>query len=137
MPASRASSATAWPRRCSAATPSRVIWCPLIMVSTRKTPWQDRSAARIDARSSRSPVTRLAPASRSCLAAGMPGSRTSARTAQPRLSRARAAAPPCWPVAPITSTGPSPLAMVARLAVMLVVILVLILPGTAGQRPAR
>lgn len=62
----------------------------------------------------------------SCRAAGLSGSRTRARIGLPRVSEARAAAPPCWPAAPITSSGRGWLAMVARLAAMLVAILVLI-----------
>src|SRR4029077_4636742 len=62
------------------------------------------AAFRTDAASPRSPVTRSAPADISCRAASLSGLRVSALTRCPLDSSARATAPPCWPVAPVTRT---------------------------------
>ena len=50
-------------------------------------------------------MTSSAPSASTARARSVAGSRTSARTGTPAASRARAVAPPCRPVAPVTRTG--------------------------------
>src|SRR5690606_14249556 len=72
---------------------------------TENTPRAPASAALSDATSSRSPRTRTAPREPSAAARSEPGSRTRACTGTPPRRSARATAPPCLPVAPVTMTN--------------------------------
>src|SRR5580700_2009141 len=96
-PAALAASATATPCRVSESVPP----CGVVIAKREVAP---SSAFVIAAVSSSDAATSVAPAFASALDWTELGSRVTARTLCPRSRRPRATAPPCLPVAPVTTT---------------------------------